>query len=323
MSILTNRNLPDVQQNKFIPYARKIDKVGVGGVEVFLPIQMKNGSVQTPVAVISTYCGLSSDVAGINMSRGAQVIFETLRATSTGNGYSDMKRFCRELVEKHKSPDVWCKARFKLILNDVAPMSGHPTNEPVECIIETKYKSGAYRNFLTVDYVGMSMCPCAKELASLWTNTTEEEHKIIDAIENEELKWKIKNAGYSSHSQKSRFRVTVELDDTNLLWIEDLVQMMKESFSTPTTMLAKRCDEAYTVETAYLGGYFDDDKKFNKVENTGPKFVEDEIRCLAKFLDKELDKRIKDYVIVCTNYESLHSRDETAVAVLNAGRDLD
>lgn len=322
MGVITNKNLPDVQLNKDIFYERSIGKVGVGGVEIYLPIKMKDGSVQNTIAVISSYCSLNKNVAGINMSRGAQTIYEVLHENTSGDGFKDLEYFCQKLKEKHQSDNVYCKARFKLILNDEAPMSKRKTCEPIDVVIESVYKDGKYKTLLTVEYIGMSMCPCAKELASLKTNTTDEEWKFIESIENEQLRWKIMNAGYSSHSQKSKLKVTVELNHENELWIEDIIDMMKKSFSTPTTMLAKRCDEAYTVQTAYLGGYFDDDKKFVEVPYSGPKFVEDEIRYMAKFLDNELDKTIKDYVIVCVNYESLHSKDETAVAVLNANREL-
>lgn len=324
MGKITNKNLPDVQSNKDIFYERSIGKVGVGGVEIYLPIKMRDGSVQNTVAVVSSYCSLKKDVAGINMSRGAQTIYEVLHEDTTGDGFCDLEYFCKKLRENHNSDDVYCKAKFKLILNDEAPMSGKKTCEPVDVVIESIFKNNEYKTLLTVEYIGMSMCPCAKELASLKTNTTEEEWKFIESIEDEKLRWKIMNAGYASHSQKSKLKVTVEInkDQTNKLWIEDIIDMMKKSFSTPTTMLAKRCDEAYTVQTAYLGGYFDDDKNFVEVPYSGPKFVEDEIRYMAKFLDDELDQRIKDYVIVCVNYESLHSKDETAVAVLNANREL-
>lgn len=324
MGIITNKGLPDVQLNKDIFYERSIGKVGVGGVEIYLPIKMKNGTVQNTIAVVSSYCSLNKDVAGINMSRGAQTIYEVLHEDTSGDGFRDLEYFCKKLKENHQSENVYCKAKFKLILNDHAPMSGKKTCEPVDVVIESIYKDKKYKTFMTVEYIGMSMCPCAKALASLKTNTTEEEWKFIESIENEQLRWKIMNAGYSSHSQKSKLKVTVELntENENILWIEDIIDMMKKSFSTPTTMLAKRCDEAYTVQTAYLGGYFDDDKNFIEVPYSGPKFVEDEIRYMAKFLDEELDKRIRDYVIVCINYESLHSKDETAVAVLNANREL-
>ena len=321
MGKLTNKFLPDVQLNKEVWNPKSIQKVGVRGVKIHLPIKMKDGSVQDTIAVVSSYAS-QEPTSSLNMSRCAETIYQVLKANSTGDGFNDMKEFCRVLKEKHNSTDVYCKARFELLFDSKTPMSDRFTTEPVKCTLETKYINGEYRNYLTLDIIGFSLCPCAKELASLWTNTTEEEHKIIDSIEDETLKWKIKNSGYASHSQKSRVTATIELKEGERLWIEDVIEMANKSFSTPTTMMAKRCDEAYVVQTAYLGGYFDDDKKFNKVEYAGPKFVEDIIRYMAKFLDDEMDKRLKDYVIVVENYESLHSQDETAVAVLNAGREL-
>lgn len=321
MGKLTNKYLPDVQLNKKVWNPKVIQKVGVGHVKIRLPIKMKDGSIQETIAEVSAYAK-QEPTSSLNMSRCAEAAYEVLKTNSSKDGFNDMKEFCKLLREKHGSTDVYCKARFELLFNSQTPMSDRLTVEPVKCVLETKFKDGEYRNYLTVDIIGFSLCPCAKELASLWTNTTEEEHAIIEGIENEELKWKIKNSGYASHSQKSRIRVTIELKDGERLWIEDVVEMANKSFSTPTTMMAKRCDEAYVVQTAYLGGYFDDDKKFNKVDYAGPKFVEDIIRYMAKFLDDEMDKRLKDYVIVVENYESLHSQDETAVAVLNAGREL-
>ena len=323
MGKITNKNLPDIQKGKENFHKLPIEKVGVRGVEQWLPIQMKDGSTQKVHAKISSYCSLDENTAGINMSRCSQVINEVLNNTS-GSGFTDLEEFCKILTIKHQSPDVYIKAKFNLLFDKLTPMSEIQTIEPVECVVESQYRNNEYKTFLTVSVVGMSLCPCAKALASLETNTTEEEWNFIKSIENEELRWKIMNAGYASHSQKSKITATVELskDENKILWIEDLIQMINRSFSTPTFMTAKRCDEGYIVQTAYLGGYFDDNKKFNKVEGTGPKFVEHEARDLAVQLNKELDNTIVDYVLVCENFESLHSMDETAVSVLTAGRNL-
>ena len=307
MGKITNKNLPDIQKGKENFHKLSIEKVGVRGVEQWLPIQMKDGSTQKVHAKISSYCSLDENTAGINMSRCSQVINEVLNNTS-GSGFTDLEEFCKILTLKHQSPDVYIKAKFNLLFDKLTPMSEIQTIEPVECVIESQYRNNEYKTFLTVSVIG----------------TTEEEWNFIKSIENEELRWKIMNAGYASHSQKSKITATIELskDKTKKLWIEDLIQMINKSFSTPTFMTAKRCDEGYIVQTAYLGGYFDDDKKFNKVEGTGPKFVEHEARDLAIQLNDELDSTIEDYVLVCENFESLHSMDETAVSILSAGRNL-
>lgn len=323
MGKITNKYLPDIQKGKENFHKIAIEKVGVRGVEQWLPIKMKDGSIQKVQARISSYCYLDENTAGINMSRCSQVINEILN-NSSGSGFTDLEEFCKILTKRHQSPDVYIEAKFKLLFDKLTPMSEIQTIEPVECIIESQFRDGLYKTFLTVSVVGMSMCPCAKALASLETCTTKKEWEFIQNISDEKLRWKIMNAGYASHSQKSKITATVELgpNRNNILWIEDIIRMINNSFSTPTFMTAKRCDEGYIVQTAYLGGYFDDDKNFNKVEGTGPKFVEHEARDLAVQLNKELDNSIQDYILTCENFESLHSMDETAVSILSAGRNL-
>ena len=43
-------------------------------------------------------------------------------------------------------------------------------------------------------------------------------------------------------------------------------------------------------------------------------------RDLALAFDKWLDKKIEDYIIVITHYESIHAHD--AVAIISAGRNI-
>ena len=51
-----------------------------------------------------------------------------------------------------------------------------------------------------------------------------------------------------------------------------------------------------------------------------PVFVEDMVRKVAVELDKDLDTRIKDYLVIVNHYESIHS--SIAVSVINAGREM-
>ncbi len=110
---------------------------------------------------------------------------------------------------------------------------------------------------------------------------------------------------YGAHNQRSLADVTVELDESNgIMWIEDLVDIINKCASAPIINALKRVDEAYQTELMY--------------EN--PVFVEDMVRKVAVELDKELDKRIKDYLVVVNHEESIHQ--STAVAVISAGREL-
>jgi len=323
MGKITTDKLPDMQKTQEGFYKKGIEKVGVGGISILLPIRMKDGSVQKTVATVSSFCNLDAETKGINMSRINRTINSVLAEHSSGSGFQDLERFVKELREAHQTPDVYIKASFQLILDDKSPMSDLYSQEPVDVVIESQFRDNEYKTFLTVKSTEMSLCPCSKTMSLLTNNITESEEAELKTL-SPQLYEKIKRSGYGAHNQKSRISATVELNKTNdVLWIEDLRDIIRSSSSCPSFSVLKRNDEKFVTEVSYMGGYIDDDKNYVPVEgNFGPKFVEDIIRDLARQLDKELDKSINDYILTCENQESIHSEDIVAIAVLTAGRNL-
>lgn len=323
MGKITTDKLPDMQKTQEGFYKKGIEQVGVGGITVLLPIKMKDGSVQKPVAVINSSCNLDENTKGINMSRIGRTINSILAEHSSGSGFQDLERFVKELREAHQAPDVYITASFQLILDDKSPMSDLYSPEPVDIKIESQFKNGEYKTFLTVKSTEMSLCPCSKTMSLLINNVTEQEAQELATL-SPALYQKIQKSGYGAHNQKSRITAVVELNKTNnVLWIEDLRDMIRTASSCPSYSILKRNDEKFVTEVSYMGGYIDDDKKYVQVDgNFGPKFVEDISRDLARQLDKQLDVTIKDYIITCENQESIHSENIIATAKLTAGRNL-
>ncbi len=136
-------------------------------------------------------------------------------------------------------------------------------------------RTGAVRKFIHFDFVYSSTCPCSYELS---------QHAIME-----------RNIAAVPHSQRSVARVSVELND--FLWIEDLRDLCLEALKTETQVMVKREDEQAFAElnAAYL------------------KFVEDAVRLLHEQLDP--DPRIKDFKVVASHQESLHSHDAVSVLV--------
>lgn len=320
---ITAEFLPDMQKTQEGFYKKKIAKVGVRGIKQYLPIQMKDGTIQTPVANISSYCSLDETFKGINMSRITRTINNVLKEHSQ-NGFKGLEAFVRELVEAHQSPDVYIKAKFKLILPNETPMTDIYSQEPIDVIIESQCLNGEYKTFLTVKSVGMSLCPCSKEMSLLKNNLSDLEYEFLETIKVScvNLYDKIMMSGFGAHNQRSHIDIKVELLKNQTLWIEDIYKIANVASSCHTRSVLKRPDEKYETEVSYLGGYFDDEKNFIKVEGNGPKFTEDIARDVAEQLDKELDKTINDYVIVINNEESIHTGDIMATSILNAGREL-
>ncbi len=142
------------------------------------------------------------------------------------------------------------------------------------CTLESNIdNNGKIIKFLHFDFVYSSACPCSYELA---------EHAK-----------KFRNKATVSHSQRSVARLSIEFDD--IVWIEDLQEMCVNALKTETQVIVKREDEMAFAELN--GSYL--------------KFVEDAVRLLYEQLVK--DKRIKDFRVICSHQESLHSHDAVSV----------
>lgn len=324
MGIITKNHLPDMQASTTGFYKKKILKAGTRHIVAYIPVLMKDGSIQTVRADLSAYCAVDPDVKGVNMSRSLQSINEVLSRKHVNNdGLPDLQEFAKELSKENNSNEVHIKARFGLILDRHSPMSGAYSQKPVNIILSDSLVNGKEERLLSVTSTEMSLCPCSKEMSLLKNNISDEELSELKKLSSG-LYAKIMMSGFGAHNQKSDIQCTVSIPpvitgDKNRLWIEDIVEMIEHSASSPTYSALKRPDEKHLTECSYVGGYFDDDHKFNKVEGTGPKFVEDEARCLAEKLDPLMGKTINGYTIVVENHESIHSDGITASAVLIGG----
>lgn len=311
--------LPDVQTTE--PTIRKsIQKVGVRGIRLPVFIETKTGQQQPTVVSISSYCNLNDNIKGINMSRIGRTINKILMNQKMC--LSNFETFVVELRDAHNTNEIYIKGTFPFFVNSLSPITNIPTFEPIEVTIETRMINETIYHFLTIEVVGMSLCPCSKEMSLLKHNITDAEAAIVRSLDDS-LQQKIFQAGYGAHNQNSIIKATVELNlqSGELLWIEDFVEMMVKCFSAPTFNILKRPDEKYITEVSYLGGFYQDGC-FHEIPNTGAKFVEDIARDAAFQLDTIIDKKISDYVVVVNNDESIHKDDIKAVAVISAGRRL-
>ncbi len=130
-------------------------------------------------------------------------------------------------------------------------------------------QDGLFKKILHFDFVYSSACPCSYELS--------------------EYARKQRNRTAVPHSQRSVARLSLEFD--HVIWIEDLHQICLNALHTETQVIVKREDEMAFAELN--GSYL--------------KFVEDATRLLYEQLINET--RIKDFRVICSHQESLHSHD--------------
>lgn len=136
-------------------------------------------------------------------------------------------------------------------------------------------KDGEFKKYIHFDFVYSSACPCSFELS---------EHAE-----------KYRNRATVPHSQRSVARVSVRFED--MLWVEDLQELCLDALQTETQVMVKREDE----------------QAFAELNGSYLKFVEDAVRLLYSRLNNEA--RIKDFKIVASHNESLHSHNAVSVIV--------
>ena len=176
--------------------------------------------------------------------------------------------------DKLKSFDAKIALKFSYPIIQPSLRSGLEGYQYYDVTLEGNLdKSGVLKKIIHFDFVYSSACPCSYELA--------------------EFARKYRNKATVSHSQRSVTRISVEFDE--LVWIEDLKEMCDKALHTETQVIVKREDEMAFAELN--GSYL--------------KFVEDAARLLYEQLVE--DKRIKDFRVICSHQESLHSHDAVSV----------
>ena len=143
--------------------------------------------------------------------------------------------------------------------------------------LEMVERDGVIKKIVHLDYVYSSTCPCSLELSEHARST--------------------RGQLATPHSQRSVARISVEMD--GCLWFEDLIEMARAAVPTETQVMVKREDE----------------QAFAELNAASPMFVEDAARLFCESLSR--DPRVRDFRVVASHQESLHSHD--AVSILTEG----
>ena len=145
--------------------------------------------------------------------------------------------------------------------------------------LELVDQGGVRKRIIHLDFVYSSTCPCSLELSEHARRT--------------------RGQLATPHSQRSVARISVEWHSGECLWFEDLIALARSAVPTETQVMVKREDE----------------QAFAELNAANPIFVEDAARSFCAALLR--DPRIRDFRIVASHQESLHSHD--AVSVLTEG----
>jgi GTP cyclohydrolase IB len=261
--------MKDIQNTKG-DYGFKINKVGVTNVIHPILFKSKEGNRVATVGNFSMYVSLEKHLKGINMSR-LMILLAELNENNWEIEHlsEDMKVFLEKMLEKMNSRDGYVELSFDFFAKKKAPISEYIGLMPYKCKIEASLHKNSEDEIACYDFILMvevpitALCPCSKAISQ-----------------------------YSAHNQRGY--VQVSLRSPELIYIEEVIELVEAESSCEIYPILKRVDEKYVTEKAY--------------EN--PRFVEDIVRLIAEKLNE--DERITWFKVASRHQESIHPHDAAA-----------
>ena len=248
----------DVQQERDFRKVT-IDRVGVRNVSYPIVVMDRESGTQETVASISMSVLLPHEYRGTHMSR----FIETLEECKGKIGPATLETTTEHLRSKLDATEAEIEFKFPYFVRKPAPVSGISSYMRHDASLKGIYKEKAFDMIAGVEVCVQTLCPCSKDIAM-----------------------------YGAHNQRTKVILAVRMDE--LVWFEEMIQMVERSSSAPLYTLLKREDEKCVTEQAYAN----------------PRFVEDVVRDLAVELNG--DRRIKWYDISVVSAESIHNHDAFA-----------
>ncbi len=175
--------------------------------------------------------------------------------------------------------DARIQIRFSFPVKVGSLRSGLAGWQYYDIALELVDTAGVRKRIVHLDFVYSSTCPCSLELSEHARRT--------------------RGQLATPHSQRSVARISVEVVGDKALWFEDLIDLARAAVPTETQVMVKREDE----------------QAFAELNAANPIFVEDAARSFCAAL--QACDLIRDFRIVASHQESLHSHD--AVSVLTEG----
>ena len=288
---LKSIDLPDVQSSPSSSNF-KLTRVGVTGVKK--QVTVKRPGMKEPTCLVvkmDLFVDLPAFQKGSHMSRNLELVSEVIDETLK-EPISDLESFCAEtarlLLKKHEYATFSeVKAEADYFFERTYP-SGKKGLEPYKLVAEARAKNtGEVKKLIGVRVIGMTACPCAREVI-----------KTIGKYGEGMVP--------PTHNQRNITTLMIEVPgDDKSVDANDLIDIVERSFSSPTYSILKRGEEGELV--------------FNAHKN--PKFVEDVVRDILSRLLKKYKSLPDDVMVVVRSEseESIHKHNAFAERVTTLG----
>ena len=273
-------SLPDLQNGpaSLIRGAKQqIQHVGISNFRLPIRFHTRDSGDITLETSVTGTVSLEAEKKGINMSRIMRTFYKRAEETFS---FEVIEAALDDYKTDLESFDARIQMRFSFPMKVESLRSGLSGYQYYDIALELVETAGVRKKIVHLDYVYSSTCPCSLELSEHARQT--------------------RGQLATPHSQRSVARLSVEVDcDADCLWFEDLIDMARAAVPTETQVMVKREDE----------------QAFAELNAANPIFVEDAARLFCEQL--QMDVRVRDFRVIASHQESLHSHD--AVSVLTQG----
>ena len=235
-----------------------IDKVGVKDIRYPIVVLDKTNETQHTIASVNLYVDLPHHFKGTHMSRFVEILNEHRREISNKN----FREILEKMKERFDATTAHLEVNFPYFIEKSAPVSGAKGLMEYNC----KYVGILADDLdliLELAVPVTTLCPCSKEISER-----------------------------GAHNQRGIVKVALRLE--SFVWIEDIIEVIEGSASSPVYSLLKRPDEKYITEQAY----------------DNPMFVEDLVREVSLKLDSL--EGVSWARIEAENWESIHNHSAYA-----------
>ena len=244
-----------------------IDRVGVSDLRFPIMVMDRATGMQATVAQVALSVSLPHHFKGTHMSR----FVEALNQHRGEITMRTLPGLLHDLRTRLDAAEAHVEFTFPYFVERVAPVSGSRAPMDYECTFIGEGTRDADDFVLRVRVPVMTLCPCSKEISD-----------------------------YGAHNQRGYVSVDLRSvrcggESPELIWIEEVIDIIEGSGSAPVYPLLKRSDERHVTMQAF----------------DNPTFVEDVVRNVATRLTG--DPRVAWFRVSAVNQESIHNHSAFAV----------
>lgn len=224
-----------------------------------------------------------------NVEAIADVVDKSVRAPVSG--LEDLAvDICKRLLDKHEYATYSeVRSHADYFLEKKSPLGRRSLEryKIMACAEALKSEPQKMKKRIGVEVIGMTACPCAMEETKIRLGMDESDVPFI------------------THNQRNLANLMIDVPEDCDIEADDLIEIVEESFSSPTREILKRDDEAELVLRAH----------------DNPKFVEDVVRgILGRIVEKY--RNLPDDVVLrvkSESQESIHKHNAFAERVTTLG----